>query len=115
MQYELGAETIQERSEFGVHQRRSVQFQRFRIIPQPGLEGESIEEAFREGSAFRNRLSAYPAEKTTVSIWLYPEGFDDHAVVKTWLHKNKYRMASWPLTPGRHISGGPNGFRTSAQ
>ncbi|MEL7499447.1 MAG: hypothetical protein AAFN77_17720 [Planctomycetota bacterium] len=115
LQYELGAKTIEEPSEFGMLQRRSVQFQRFIIVPLPDAFSESVEVALSEGSKFRQRLSRLQAGNTTVSIWVYPDGFDDHAKIKTWLHENGYQMASWPLMTGRPISGGPQGFKTSAQ
>lgn len=115
LQYELAAETVQEKTEFGIAERRSVEFQRFVVLPQAGLQGETLEVAFAEGSDFRRRLKEKVPGQTTVSIWVYPEGFDEHAKVKTWLYENGFQMASWPLMEGRQISGGPNGFKTSAQ
>lgn len=115
LQYQLAAENIREQSEFGVLQRRSVEFQRFVIFPQSSLIGESVDVAMRGGSDFQRRLEGMTPERTTVSIWVYPDGFGDHSKIKTWLHENGYQMASWPLSPGRPISGGPKGFKTSAQ
>ena len=98
-----------------VDQGRSIRLDRFQVIPQPNVPGEQINVALAEGSRFREILSRHEARKTTVSIWLYPDGFSDHRAIKTWLYENGYQMASWPLEYGRHISGGPNGFKTSAQ
>ena len=107
LQYQLSAAEVQ--------QGRSIKLDRFQIIPQPNLPGEAIDVALAEGSLFREVLSQHEPRKTTVSIWLYPDGFSDHRAIKTWLYENGYQMASWPLEYGRHISGGPNGFKTSAQ
>jgi hypothetical protein len=112
LQYQLAASDI---GPPGQRRGRSVRFDNFRVIPQPGLAGETIDKALAQGSAFRRALSEFEPGQTTVSIWLYPNGFDDHRKIKIWLHENGFQMASWPLQYGRHISGGPKGFKTSAQ
>lgn len=112
LQYQL---TAVENGPAGAGQGRSISFDRFRVIPQPNQSSETVATALTEGSRFRTILSRHEPRKTTVSIWLYPDGFSNHRAIKTWLHENGYQMASWPLEFGRHISGGPNGFKTSAQ
>jgi hypothetical protein len=111
LQYQLAASDVGPRGSGG----RSVQFDHFRIFPQPTLAGEPVAAALADGSEFRRALADFNPAETTVSIWLYPDGFDDHRQIKTWLHENGFQMASWPLQFGRHISGGPKGFKTSAQ
>jgi len=107
LQYQLSAAE----AELG----KAIRLDRFQIIPQPNLPGEPIATALAGGSRFRSILSRHEPRRTTVSIWLYPDGFSDHRAIKSWLYENGYQMASWPLEYGRHISGGPNGFKTSAQ
>lgn len=111
LQYQLAASDSGPRGSGG----RSVHFDHFRVIPQPSLRGEPVEAALAQGSEFRRSLADFNPAETTVSIWLYPNGFDDHRKIKTWLHENGFQMASWPLQFGRQISGGPQGFKTSAQ
>jgi len=112
LQYQL---TAVETGPAGARPGRSITFDRFRVIPQPNQSSETVAEALAEGSQFRSILSRHEPRRTTVSIWLYPDGFSDHRTIKTWLHENGYQIASWPLEHGRHIAGGPNGFKTSAQ
>ena len=107
LQYQLSAAEVE--------RGRTIRLDRFQVIPQPNVPGEKLDVALAEGSDFREILSRHEPRKTTVSIWLYPDGFSDHRAIKTWLYENGYQMASWPLEYGRHISGGPNGFKTSAQ
>ena len=107
LQYQLSAAELENG--------RTIRLDRFQIIPQPNVPGETIDVALAEGSRFRQILSRHEPRRTTVSVWLYPDGFSDHRAIKTWLYENGYQMASWPLEYGRHISGGPNGFKTSAQ
>ena len=112
LQYQL---TAVENGPAGARQGRSITFDRFRVIPQPNQSSETVAAALAEGSRFRSILSRHEPRRTTVSIWLYPDGFSDHRTIKSWLHENGYQIASWPLDHGRHIAGGPNGFKTSAQ
>lgn len=115
LQYQLGLQTVTERTELGPVQRNVIQFQRFVILPQPDLVAEPVAKALDAGSQFQQRLGAFEPAETTVSIWVYPDGFSDHQQLKNWLYKSGYQVASWPLMPGRPISGGPDGLKTSAQ
>ena len=115
MQYELSAETINERTRVGPVQRRTVKFQQFNLQPTRRDLGEPVVDAISDGSQFRRLLSNREPRKTTVSVWVYPGSFTEHNELKSWLHENGFQMASWPLDHGRRISGGPNGFKTSAQ
>ena len=115
MQYELVSETFQEQTQHGPVEGKAVRFNQFFLYPRSGEFGETADNALTDGSEFREILSRYEPRKTTVSIWVYPDSFPEHNQVKSWLHENGYQMASWPLEHGRKISGGPNGFKTSAQ
>ena len=96
--------------------RRQIKFKRFALYPVLENGGEPVEAALSDSSSDWNAVLAnYDPTQTTVSIWVYPDSFDDHAMVKQWLHASGFKMASWPLEFGRLISGGPNGLRTSAQ
>ena len=112
LQYELGV--LSDR-ESGDPRSRIVRFKRFIIQPTSSTLGESVETALADSSKFSRLLSRHEPRRTTVSIWVYPNSFAEHAQIKDWLHERGYQMASWPLSQGRPISGGPDGFRTSAQ
>jgi len=95
---------------------RRVQFRKFSLIPVDQNEGEPVKLALQSAqSQWATRLAGYTPKTTTVSIWVYPESYREHAEIKTWLHDHGYQMASWPMEHGRLISGSPNGFKTSAQ
>jgi hypothetical protein len=115
MQYELVTETLREQTQHGTLERKSVRFNQFFLHPRAGEIGEPVEAALAEQSEFREMLSRFEPRKTTVSIWVYPDSYGEHNQIKSWLHENGFQMASWPLEQGRRISGGPNGFKTSAQ
>lgn len=96
--------------------RRRIRFKRFALFPVVEDAGEPTEVALSNPASHWNAvLKNLNPVQTTVSIWVYPDSFKDHALVKKWLYENKFKMASWPLEFGRLISGGPDGLKTSAQ
>ena len=115
LQYELVSTTIEQPTPQGIVTRQGVQFDRFSIFPASGLPGVEIEAALQDQSEFRSVLARYVPGKTTVSVWVYPDSYGQYNQVKDWLYEEGFQVACWPLDFGRRISGGPNGFRTSAQ
>ena len=115
LQYELALDWLTQQTPYGPVERKAIRFNKFQIHPVPGELGEIVEAALADGSEFRQMLERFEPRKTTVSIWVYPESYKAHNEIKSWLHKNGFQMASWPLENGRRISGGPQGFKTSAQ
>ena len=96
--------------------RRQIRFKRFALFPVVESAGEPTEVALSNPNSHWNAvLKNLNPVQTTVSIWIYPDSFKDHALVKKWLYDHHYKMASWPLEFGRLISGGPDGLKTSAQ
>ena len=112
LQYELG---IVPPSQTGQANSRVVRFKRFVIQPVDSNGGESLQAALNDGSQFANILKRHEPRRTTVSVWVYPNSYGEYSKLKDWLHERGFQMASWPLSEGRPISGGPDGFRTSAQ
>lgn len=92
---------------------RGVRFDGFQLQAIRKNSGETVEQALAENSQFGRTLSRLLPSKTTVSFWVYPDGFEDLVVIRDALREQGYQTASWPLEFGRPISGGPNGFRTS--
>jgi len=115
LQYELDTETVSQLTQFGEIQRQAVRFDGFTILPSSENLGDPVSDALRENSEFTQVLGRYPQGKTTVSIWIYPDSYAAYNELKGWLYQHDYKIAVWPLEAGARISGGPNGFRTSAQ
>ncbi len=115
LQYTLRSGVVRESTDFGPVEKRVAQFDRFTMIPLDENGGETIGAAIETGSVFRQFVDRREPKKTTISIWVYPDSFEGFNEVKTWLRTRGFQTASWPLSGGRLISGGPKGFRTSAQ
>ena len=90
-----------------------IEFRRFEINSLNDSVGEEISLALQENSGFRSRLERFVADRTTVSLWVYPDEYEDLIGVRDWLRQNRFQTASWPLQKGQPISGGPQGLRTS--
>jgi hypothetical protein len=87
----------------------------FQVIPARDDLGEPIEFHLAEGSATRRLLDRMEPQKTTVSIWVYPDSYAEFNQLKTWLSKRGFLVAAWPLPAGRPIAGSPQGYQSAAQ
>lgn len=90
-----------------------VRLKRFELLPTRSQLGEVIDTALAEGSNFQHRLGRMIPGKTTVSLWVYPDGYGDLEKVQASLRRSGFQTACWPLKFDGLISGGPRGFRTT--
>jgi hypothetical protein len=81
---------------------------------EPNL-GQSIAQALAPGSEFRSRIATFKPQSTTVTVWVYPDGFDDFRALKAELYKLGFLTAARPMPMGMPIGGSPSGHRTSAE
>jgi hypothetical protein len=84
------------------------------VDAEPNL-GQPVSEAFLPGSEFRTRLAVLKPQSTTVTVWVYPDSFDDFRALKAELFKLGFLSAARPLPLGEPIAGGPSGSRSSAE
>lgn len=87
---------------------------RWTILPADTLEAESVEDAVRVGSRFRQILEATDPD-STITIWLYPEDFENFGQLRQLAHRLNLRVAARPLPEGTPIAGSPNGSRSTSQ
>ena len=99
----------------GAIPREVISFDRFIILPAVEKLGEPVDDNLLIESQFLRQIASRQPEKTTISIWVYPDSYAKFVTLKKLLHERGFQVASWPLEFGRPISGGPNGFKTSAQ
>lgn len=115
MQYRLALVEQIVRVEFGEMRREVPEFMGFVLLPISDNLGTSVDEALATNSWFEYRLSRLDPNETTITIWVYPDSYDEFAKVKSWLFERGYPTAGWPLPDGYPIAGGPNGYRSTAQ
>lgn len=99
----------------GTFTRTVVSLDQFELLPVRQGLGEPLEKALQEGSDFLSELRGYPPQRTTVSVWVYPDSYESFLELRKTLIQRGYKVAVWPLTNDQYISGSPDGLRSSAQ
>jgi len=78
--------------------------------------GQSLDEVFASnGSQLDIELAGRNPDRTTITVWVYPDSFGDYRRLKEHLYARGYATAARPLPHGYPISGGPQGSRSQAQ
>jgi hypothetical protein len=77
--------------------------------------GQPIAQALGPASEFRGRLASCRPQNTTVTIWVYPDSFDDFRALKAELFRLGYLSAARPMPMGEPIAGSPSGHRSAAE
>ena len=91
-----------------------AQLKRWTLIPVSNDLGETVEEAFAEGSRFHTALARL-SPKTTITVWTYPDSFAGFRRLKERLYARGFRVAARPLPHGAPITGSPEGTKSAAQ
>lgn len=94
--------------------RTRVNVSRWEILPDVSLVEETVEEAVRPGSRFRNSLETRQPD-SVVTIWIYEDSFREFSELREVAHGLQLRVAARPLPADTPIVGSPNGSRSSAQ
>jgi hypothetical protein len=77
--------------------------------------GQPLASALQPGSEFRARLAAFKPQQATITVWVYPDSFDQYRHLKAELFKLGYLAAARPMPAGQPIGGSPDGTRSSAE
>jgi hypothetical protein len=92
-----------------------VELDSFVLVPVRDDLGESLDVALQPQSQFRSILSSFNPNEATVTVWVYPDSFDNFRRLKEELFQLGFLTASRPLPDGMPISGSPEGTRSAAQ
>jgi hypothetical protein len=92
-----------------------VQLEKFSLLPVDSQLGDTLEDALTDGSELRRALARYRPDRTTVTIWTYPDSFDEFRRLKKELYLAGYAAAARPLPEGVPIGGSPDGSRSAAE
>ncbi|MCB9937733.1 MAG: hypothetical protein H6823_05795 [Planctomycetaceae bacterium] len=115
MRYQLKKtqQTVTTRAGTAVQQR--VELDNFVLIPVDETIGEPVAEGFLDGSKLNSILANNNPEKTTITVWTYPDSFNEFRDLKQELFNRGYLTASRPMPDGVPIGGSPRGTRSAAQ
>jgi hypothetical protein len=99
----------------GMAVQQRVELDRFVLVPIRDDLGEPLEQALSEGSEFRAELKRLDPDRTTVTVWVYPDSFNQFRLVKAELFKQGFLTAGRPMPEGHPIGGSPDGSRSASQ
>lgn len=92
-----------------------IQLSHFELIPVAEPMGEPLAEALSPGSPYRQALAGLKPRDTAITLWVYPDSFQEFRQVREDLHRLGYSVAARPLTETLHISGSPQGSKSAAE
>ncbi|MBC8350897.1 MAG: hypothetical protein H8E66_02860 [Planctomycetes bacterium] len=115
MRYQLKRtqQTVTTRVGTAIQQR--VELDNFVLLPVDDTLGEPVADGFLEGSKLHSVLASNNPDKTTITIWTYPNSFNEFRQLKQELFSRGYLTASRPMPEGTPIGGSPRGTRSAAQ
>lgn len=88
---------------------------RFELEPTSSVIAEPLETALQESSRFAMELASRNPRETVVTVWVYPDSFDDYRTLKARLYSEGFLCAARPLPEGVRIGASPHGSRSAAQ
>ncbi len=88
---------------------------KFSLLPVSSQMGEPFQVALAPQSEFREALARCRPGRTTVTVWVYPDSFEQYRRLKKELYTAGYTVAGRPLPDGELIGGSPRGTRSAAQ
>jgi hypothetical protein len=85
------------------------------LVPSAGQLGEPIDAALAPVSRFRSVLAEFDPDRTTVTIWTYPDSFAEFRRLKKELYHLGFPTAARPLPYNIPIGGSPQGTKSAAE
>lgn len=115
MQYTLRRVQQVARVGGGTAIQQRIELDRFVLVPIQDDLGEPLEQALREGSEFLVILKNADPDRTTVTVWVYPDSFNQFRTLKAELFRRGFLTAGRPMPEGHPIGGSPEGSRSASQ
>jgi hypothetical protein len=84
------------------------------VRPEADSQGETVEQALKPGSRFRQGL-VNAGQLATVTFWVYPDSFELHRKLQDFAYQEGHNVAARPLPDGVPIAGSPSGSKSMAQ
>ncbi|MEL0096642.1 MAG: hypothetical protein VW875_12425 [Planctomycetaceae bacterium] len=115
LRYELGYTNDVVKTRTGPRLQQKIEMLQLELIPVQTVLGEPVQEALTDGSQFMQYIKRTVPETTTVTIWVYPNSFDDFRKFKNTLFAMGFACAGRPLPEGLYISASPHGTKSVRQ
>jgi hypothetical protein len=85
------------------------------VEPLDEPHGQPIQHVLANQRELDIELAGREPDKTTITVWVYPDSFAAFRRLKEHLYSRGYATAARPLPMDQPISGGPQGTRSNAQ
>jgi len=86
------------------------------MVPKYESLGEPLRAALASPqSEFRRKLALFRKDIYTVTVWVYPDSFEEYQELKQFLNEQGYSMAARPTAMGQPIGASPYGTKSSSQ
>lgn len=115
MRYELKRVTHSTQTRVGMAVQQRIELDHFVLTPVEENLGDPVSEALLDGSRFQQILAANRPDTATITIWTYPDSFNEFRELKKKLFERGFLTASRPMPEGMPIGGSPRGTRSASQ
>lgn len=100
---------------YGGYDTKGIRLQYAGFLPRFASQGETIRAALASPqSEFRRKLAMFMKDYT-VTVWVYPDSFEEYQDLKRFLYEQGYSVAARPTPMGQPIGASPQGTKSSAQ
>lgn len=94
---------------------RTIELEKFELEPTGEVVHESIDETLRTGGRLRLELASCAVQHTTVTVWVYPDSFNEFRTLKERLFAEGFLCAARPLPFNVRVGASPRGSASTAQ
>ncbi len=91
------------------------ELERFELEPTPTAASETLNEALSPAGRLRLELASRDPSETVITVWVYPDSFQQFRGLKSAIFEQGFLSAARPLPFGVRIGASPKGSRSSAQ
>lgn len=92
-----------------------LELDHFELEATPAAVQESLPEALAAGGRLRLELASRDPSETVITMWVYPDSFEEFRQLKARLFEAGFLAAARPLPEGVRIGASPRGTRSAAQ
>jgi hypothetical protein len=115
MRYEMGMVVSQAMADLLDLHESSYQLRGWEIIPDHEERGELYETAWQPAAAFARTINRLNPSSSTITLWIYPDGFPLYRRLRDDLHARGFLVAARPLPNGMTVRGSPAGSLSAGQ
>lgn len=115
LRYEVGTTLPESIADLIDRNSMTISLRGWELIPENPGRGETIEATRQPISDFARAVSRLNPERSTITMWVYPEGFTLYRQLREDLQARGFSVAARPLPAGVTIRGSPSGSLSAAQ